>query len=122
MTSKPDCIGVFALLPTSQGGREGSVLSGYRPQHLLHDNYQTSALHQYEDTDELHPGQAATTKVWFITPEVYPRILWPGRVISVFEGSKRVGSLRVTEVLNPHLLGLPESFQPLWTGPKEDTR
>jgi elongation factor Tu len=117
MNRAPDCLGTLSLLPTDEGGRKGFVLSGYRPQHLLHDNYQTSGLHEYFDVECLEPGQSASVKVWFITPEVYPQSLWPGRRIGVFEGARKVGSLLVHEVLNPVLAGCAESFTPVWSPP-----
>ena len=71
-------------------------MSGYRPQHTIHDNYQTSGIHTYLDRGTLEPGQSAPVAVHFITPQVYPRCLWEGRELSVQEGGRVVGRLTVT--------------------------
>lgn len=117
MQRSPDCIGLFTLLPTSEGGKSQPVSSGYRPQHLLHSNYQSSGLHQYEGRQSVGPGESALAKVWFVSPEVYPSCLWPSRIVSVFEGSKLVGTLEIQEVLNPILLCEPSAFVAQWVEP-----
>ena len=114
MNRKPDCIGTVSLIPTELGGKSNAVRSGYKPQHLIHENYQTSGHHEYEKAGTLEPGQSAKAKVWFISPEVYPASIWPGRVLDLFEGSMRVGTLEVIDVVNPVLLGKPETFRSTW--------
>lgn len=89
-------------------------MSGYRPHHQILENYQTSGLYEFTDVDALAPGHSALARVWFVTPDIYPGTLWPGRRIGVFEGSRQVGFLRVLEVLNPVLAGTPESFARVW--------
>jgi hypothetical protein len=58
--------------------------------------------------------------VWLLTPEVYPKCLWPGRSLAVFEGSKKVGALVVREVQNPVLAGEERTFNPVWSLPNEE--
>jgi elongation factor Tu len=122
MTRKPDCIGVFSLFPTTQSGRIGFVSSGYRPQHLIHENYQTSATHEYVGVNRVNPGESASVNVWFITPEVYPGCIWPGRVLVVLEGSRQMGTLEIVEVMNPILRGIPETFQSIWAPPANESK
>jgi translation elongation factor EF-Tu-like GTPase len=85
------------------------VFSGYRPSHKVHDNYLTSAQHEYICVNQVAPGETAVVKVWFITPEVYPQCLWCCREIDVQEGKHVVGKLIVTKILNKILEGSPET-------------
>ena len=117
MNRSADCIGKFTLLATAEGGRDQVVSNGYRPQHMLHSNYQSSGMHEYEGGQLVHPGESVMTEVWFVTPEVYPACLWPGRVISVLEGSRVVGTLEVHEVINPILRCEQSSFVSEWVPP-----
>jgi translation elongation factor EF-Tu-like GTPase len=108
----------FCLLPTAQGGRKTPAFSGYRPQHKIHENYQTSGQHEYlTATNQITPGETVLTKIWFVTPDVYPYSIWVGREIEVFEGSHMVGTLTVTRVVNAILIGSPENYNSVWVEP-----
>jgi translation elongation factor EF-Tu-like GTPase len=109
--------GRFTLFDGTYGSRKNPVESGYRPQHKVHDNYQTSGRHEYPDVEQLSPGASTKVHVWFITPEVYPGCLWIGREIEVLEGSRVVGKLLVTRIVDPQLEGSAESYKPLWIAP-----
>jgi len=114
-----DIEGLFHMFPTKLfSGRRTPAFSGYRPSHKVHDNYLTSAQHEYIGVTQVAPGETASVKVWFITPDVYPNCLWSGRVIDVQEGHKVIGTLTVTKILNKTLEGLPETYNPTWVEPK----
>ena len=110
-----DLEGVFELL--AAGGRLKPVFSGYRPGHRLYDNYISSGEHKYIGRDSVRPGSSAEVQVWLITPNVYPKSIWVGRVIDVCEGTKVVGKLSVTRVLNTILLRSPEVVGSRWAEP-----
>lgn len=112
MNNRVDFEGVFYLLPT-----HGTVRSGYRPQHLLHENYQSTGFHTYSEREFVEPGETAHVQVRLITPEVYPCCIWEGRVLSIFEGSRLVGTLRIERIMNEILRVAPEHYLPLWEGP-----
>jgi translation elongation factor EF-Tu-like GTPase len=108
----------FYLYPTAQGGRRTPAFSGYRPQHKIHENYQTSGQHEYLNaTNQIAPGETVLTKIWLLTPDVYPNSIWINREIEVFEGSRMLGTLTVTRVVNEVLLGSPENYNPMWLEP-----
>jgi len=113
-----DIEGEFHIFPTKVGGRHEPAFSGYRPVHKVYDNYLTSAQHEYVGVIQVAPGETVHTKVWFITPDVYPHCLWSGRVIDVQEGSQVVGRLTVTKILNKILEGAPETYNPIWVEPQ----
>lgn len=77
------------------------TLSGYRPAHLIREDYLTTGLHEY--TERLSDRKAIGT-ITFISPEVYPHTLWVGKRVPFFEGNCRVGYAVITKVLNPILL------------------
>lgn len=106
------------LLPTAEGGRRTPMFSGIRPIHRLHDNYLTSGQHEFIGTSQLAPGETTQSAVWLVTPDVYPESLWVGRTIDVMEGTKVVGKLTITKILNPVLCGSPERYSPLWVQPE----
>jgi hypothetical protein len=114
MNDRVDFEGVFHLLPS-----HGAVKSGYRPQHLLHENYQSSGIHTYPDREFVIPDEPVPVLVRLISPEVYPCCIWDGRVLSVFEGSLLVGVLTIVRVLNESLRVSPDLYKPLWKEPED---
>lgn len=117
MNRSHDIEGEFYAFPSSKGGRKTPAFSGYRPQHKIHDNYQTSGQHEYLNAAQVAPGETVSTKVWLLTPDVYPNSLWVGREIGVFEGVSQVGTLTVSRIVNEVLLGSPETYSPVWVEP-----
>ncbi len=117
MNQPHDIEGTLQLLATQQGGRQTPALSGYRPQHKLHDNYHASGQHTYLGTGQVAPGETANVAVTFATPDVYPHSLWVGREIDVLEGPRVVGKLTVTHILKPILRGNAETYSPIWVEP-----
>ncbi len=96
---------MFQLTTDSASGGPKIVLSGYRPLYQIMDDYQTSAHHAFVGVDRLVTGERAVAQVWLITPEAYANSVWPGRLITVREGSRAVGVAQVLKVNNPVLLG-----------------
>ena len=111
----PDIAGEFHLFGGAANARKYSEV--YRPQHEVHVNYQTSGIHTYIDRDFVDPGETVLVQVRLLTPEVYPRCLWEGREVKVLEGAKHVGTLRVTNVLNPLLRVEPNAYESVWLEP-----
>ena len=100
----PDVEAIVTFLSTGEGGRAKPTFSGYRPVHGILPNYLTSGEHQYIDRTTVFPGESARTHITFITPEAYPHSLWPGKVITVQEGSRIIGQAEIVDVINPDLL------------------
>jgi hypothetical protein len=111
----PNVQGEFHLFDGAANARK---YSGYRPQHEVHDNYQTSGIHAYIGREFVDPGETVHVQVRLITPEVYPRCLWEGRELKVLEGAKHVGTLRVTKVLNELLRVAPDAYEAVWAEPE----
>jgi translation elongation factor EF-Tu-like GTPase len=117
MNRPADFRGVFHLLATDAGGRQSAVCNGYRPQHAIHENYQTSGSHRYVGTSELAPGSSASVDVWLATPEAYPNCLWIDCSLTVLEGQKVVGTVIVTEIFNESLCVDPNGYKSFWEEP-----
>lgn len=117
MNRPHDIEGLFSLFATSESGRRLSVRSGYRPIHKVHENYLSSGHHQYPDVDEVSPGEVTRVLIWLISPDVYPASMWNGREIEISEGTRAMGVVKITKVLNPVLLGNPETFSSKWIEP-----
>ena len=117
MNRLQDIEGQFHLFSSSQGGRKAAVFSGYRPQHKIHNNCQTSGQHEYPNSTQVTPGETVATRVWLLSPEAYPNCLWVGREIGIFEGSLQVGTITVTCIFNKTLLGSPDAYSSVWIEP-----
>ena len=71
--------------------------SGYRPAHLIKEGYLTTGLHcYYED----NVGREIKGKIAFISPEEYPKSLWVGKKIEMYEGSKMIGTVKILQIFN----------------------
>lgn len=101
---------IFDALPDVEvffefnGTRKNAVANGYRPAHLVVDNYLTTGIHHYYDTELIPPNGKAKGTITFITPEEYPHCLWIGKKISIQEGMRVVGYATVLKIYNPILL------------------
>ncbi len=94
MEIKADVEAIFYF----NGYRETS--DGYRPAHLIRDDYLTTGLHHYyEDVGE----NVKRGTITFISPEAYPRSLWIGKTIEMYEGSKNIGYAEIIKIYNPIL-------------------
>ena len=99
----PDIEAEITFLSTEEGGRKVPALSGYRPAHRVSDDYLTTGVHTYSGCDAVLPGQTALGSITFITPEAYSHCLWIGREIDMQEGSRVVGRVKITKIMNPLL-------------------
>jgi len=91
---KPDVEAIFEFV----GSRKDKLYEGYRPAHLIHENYLTSGVHSYynleADTDKDLRGT-----ITFISPEAYPACLGIGKQITMYEGKTVVG--HATNIFEP---------------------
>ena len=101
MDRNPDVEVVFEF----NGARINPSLDGYRPGHLVKDDYLTTGVHHYYEVDSVAPNGMAKGTITFITPEFYPSCLWIGKKINIQEGKKIVGYATITKILN-HILDI----------------
>lgn len=99
MNNSPDVLVLFEFNDV----RKYPAKDGYRPAHLVKDDYLTTGIHHYFDAVEVPPNGTAKGTITFITPEAYPHCLWSGKRIRIQEGERIVGYATVINVLNPLL-------------------
>lgn len=98
MNKLPDVEVVFQF----NGNRKTPAIDGYRPSHLIVDNYLTTGIHHYY-VDSVPPNGTAKGTITFLTPDVYPHCLWIGKKINIQEGARIIGSATITHIYNPIL-------------------
>jgi len=86
------------------GTRKNPIHSGYRPDHLIYENYLACGMHEYYGQGVVKPDGKAYGTITFLAPEHYPETFWIGKKISFQEGSKIVGYATVERIFNPFLL------------------
>lgn len=65
----------------------------------------------------MNPDEPAPVHVQLISPEAYPCCLWEGRVLSILEGTRLVGTLTVRKIINKSLDVLQENYKSRWEEP-----
>jgi len=99
----PDIEAEVIFLTTDEGGRSRPVYSGYRPLHLVLPERFTSGQHEYKNKDRVLPGESATTDIWFLAPDQYPKSMHIGKIIRLQEGSRLIGHAKVLKIYNEAL-------------------
>lgn len=97
---EPDIEAEFSFLKTGDGGRSTPCCSGYRPAHLVKEDYLTTGVHHYYNKESVLPGESIIGTITFITPEAYPHCLWEGKKMNIQEGNKVVGYATVLKIFN----------------------
>lgn len=93
---EPDVEVIFEF----NGARKHAAADGYRPAHLVSDDYLTTGIHHYYDVSQVSPDETARGTITFITPEAYPHCLWIGKRLTMQEGSRVVGHVTITKIFN----------------------
>lgn len=99
MKLNPDVEAIFEFT----GHRKNNVCNGYRPAHLICDDYLTTGLHSYYKQKHNFDDKIVGT-ITFISPEYYPNSIWVGKKIEMYEGKRLVGYAIITKIFNEILL------------------
>ena len=99
MMQSPDVEVLFKF----NGTRNYPAKDGYRPAHLVCDNYLTTGIHHYYETDSVSPNGTAKGTITFLSPRAYPHCLWVGKKINIQEGARIVGYATIIKIFNPIL-------------------
>jgi len=84
--------------------RKRPTCNGYRPDHLIREDYLTCGQHCYYGEELVQPGEQTFGTITFLAPEHYPESLWIGKRISFQEGAKIVGYATIERIFNPILI------------------
>lgn len=98
MQVKPDVEAIFEFI----GSRKDNLYEGYRPAHLVREDYLTTGMHSYYNLENSTKQNLKGT-ITFISPEAYPGCLWVGKRITMYEGKTIVGFATITKIFNPIL-------------------
>ena len=93
MKLKPDVEAVFVFLNSRK------VCDGFRPAHLVKENYLTTGIHNYYNLENSKEEELNGT-ITFMSPEEYPGCLWVGKRIKMFDGSTLIGYATITQIFN----------------------
>jgi translation elongation factor EF-Tu-like GTPase len=100
MSNKPpDIEAEIYFLTTAEGGRNGPVRSGYRPQFFYNDHH-WDAHQEYPEREWVQLGETARTLLWFMSPQCHWGKVSPGMEFEIMEGPRVVGRGTVTAILN----------------------
>jgi len=89
----------ITFLRTLEGGREGPVRTGYRPQ-FFYQGEDHDAIHEYINREEVCPGDTVIVHLHFLHPELLFERLCPGEHFEIREGVRTVARGSVTRILN----------------------
>lgn len=95
----PDVEVVFEF----NGRRKTPAADGYRPSHLVVNDYLTTGIHHYYNVDTVAPNGSARGTITFLSPEAYPYSLWIGKKLNIQEGERIVGYATIIKIFNPLL-------------------
>jgi len=99
MNRSPDVEVIFEF----NGTRQNPAYDGYRPAHLVTDNYLTTGIHHYYNTASVSPSGTAKGTITFLSPGSYPHCLWIGKKINIQEGARVIGYATIINIYNPLL-------------------
>lgn len=99
MNRIPDVEAIFEF----NGTRKNPAYDGYRPAHLVMDNYLTTGIHHYYGVESVPPNGTVKGTITFLSPELYPHCLWIGKKIRIQEGARIVGCAAITAIYNSSL-------------------
>lgn len=99
MTRTPDVEVMFEF----NGARKTPIANGYRPAHLVKENYLTTGIHHYYEVNSVLPDSTAKGTITFLSPDAYPHSLWIGKKLNIQEGERIVGYATINYIYNPIL-------------------
>lgn len=100
-----DFIADLKYLTTEEGGRQTPAFSGYRPQLKFYfDEMQTSGQQTFLNKDTVYPGDTVEAAIRIISVEHFENTLTEGMTFEFREGSRVIGTGKITDILNDKLI------------------
>lgn len=104
ISREPDIEAEITFIPTEHGGKAHAAWQNYRVDHDFGiPGTLNVAQHEFVGCNEVEPGKTVISKLWFMSPELQNRRLYPGFKFTVQEGSLIVAQGIVVNVINPKL-------------------
>jgi translation elongation factor EF-Tu-like GTPase len=95
---EPDVEAEVTFLRTEEGGRQGYVLSGYRPQ-FFYDGEDHVAVQEFPDKEKVYPGDTVAVLLHFLHPELLFNRIRVGDSFKILEGVVVVAHGKITRIL-----------------------
>ena len=100
-----DFIAELKYLTTEEGGRQTPAFSGYRSQVKFDfDEMQTSGQQTFLNKDTVYPGDAVQAAIRIVAVEHFAHTLTVGMTFEFREGSRLIGTGKITDILNERLI------------------
>ena len=96
---KPDVEAEITFLRTEEGGRQGYVSTGYRPQ-FYYEGEDHVAVQEFTDKEKVYPGDTVTAHLHFLHPELLFNRVRVGDSFKILEGKRVVAHGKITRILN----------------------
>ncbi len=81
--------------------RKAPIFPGIRPTTIITENYWASCFLNFDNPISLNESIPAS--ITFVSPKYYANSLWLDKCLNIYEGSKVIGTFKVTEIVNPIL-------------------
>ncbi len=94
------------LKPTSEGGRENGITTGYRPNHVFEQVIDPQMLKSYigeiefQEPKIIYPGDDSEVNVSFLMHPSIEQYMQIGQRWSIHEGAKSVGYAEITDIIS----------------------
>ena len=99
-----DFVAELKYLTAEEGGRKTPAFSGYRPQIKFEfAERQTSGQQTFLNKDTVYPGDTVEAAIKIISVEYFENTLTEGMSFDFREGSKVIGTGKITGILNTKL-------------------
>ncbi len=101
---KHDLVAEIRFLTPEEGGRNGPVRTGYRPDHDFGlEDQLNCASHEYVGQEWVQLGETVTVRMTLLVPEAQLNRLYVGFEFTVQEGRRKVGDGKILDVVNEDL-------------------
>lgn len=100
---KPDFEARIYYLTTEEGGRDNSIMNGYRGQFHYDDN-DYDAPQEFIGRDSCNLGETIDVKMKVVTPKLHKNSFFEGKNFEIREGVKVVGKGVITKIFNEDLI------------------
>ena len=94
----PDCRALITFLRAEDGGRRSPVASGYSALFDFDNDKRIPVLQTFDDENPVYPGDTVPAALTLLD-QLPPETLYGGLAFEFYEGSKKVGTGIITNLL-----------------------
>ncbi len=94
-------LNIYAKGILKNTGRTTPIFPDIRPTTIIKEGYWTSCILNFDNPISL--GESISASITFISPKYYANSLWLNKCLNIYEGPRIIGTLTVTDIVNPIL-------------------